>query len=257
MTLITFNPIRALGVPGARYLKPQRMYDHLDEIRAAEWLLFPDHWQVNALAYGLGKRIFPSLPSYHLGHDKVEQTRAFQALCPEHVPDTLIGGFTTPELETVERQLGLPYIAKRIRSAQGEGVMLIERREDLIPLMATESVFYAQRRLPIDRDLRIVVVGERVLTAYWRIAEQGEHRANVSRGGRIEHRGVPEAAIELALHLARSLGIDHAGFDIAMVDGHPYVLEFNRLFGNRGIPDSKHTIGAAIVEAMARHERTG
>ena len=29
--------------------------------------------------------------------------------------------------------------------------------------------------------------------------------------------------------------MDHAGFDIALVEGYPYVLEFNRLFGNQGL----------------------
>jgi len=45
----------------------------------------------------------------------------------------------------------------------------------------------------------------------------------------------PEVATSLALRLARELGVDHAGFDIALVEGYPYVLEFNRLFGNRGL----------------------
>ncbi|HAB08463.1 MAG TPA: hypothetical protein DCE38_08360, partial [Alcanivorax sp.] len=45
---------------------------------------------------------------------------------------------------------------------------------------------------------------------------------------------------------ARELGIDHAGFDVAWVEGRPYVLEFNRLFGNRGMPELPQLIGAAM-----------
>ena len=33
---------------------------------------------------------------------------------------------------------------------------------------------------------------------------------------------------------------------MAWVDGQPYVLEFNRLFGNRGIPDLPRRVGAAM-----------
>lgn len=54
------------------------------------------------------------------------------------------------------------------------------------------------------------------------------------------------AAVKLALHLAEALNLDHAGFDIAMVGNHPYVLEFNRLFGNTGLPDLHVRVADAI-----------
>ena len=57
----------------------------------------------------------------------------------------------------------------------------------------------------------------------------------MSRGGRIDTGPVPASVTDLALRLAQILGIDHAGFDIALVEGYPYVLEFNRLFGNQGL----------------------
>ncbi len=250
MKLITFDVFRTLGIPGVRYIKPERMYDHLEEIRQADWLLFPEYWQVNALVYGLGARIFPSLASYHLGHDKVQQTRAFLALCPDHVPPTEIRGTARAALDQVEARFGYPFIAKRIKSAMGEGVRLVASRQDLLDHVAEEPVLYAQARLPIDRDLRIVVVGGEVIAAYWRVTPLDGFRANVSQGGRIDHGAIPEAALELARRLARELDIDHAGFDIAMVDGHPYVFEFNRLFGNQGIADSSRRIGAAIRRAI-------
>lgn len=250
MKLITFDVFRTLGIPGVRYIKPERMYDHLEEIRQADWLLFPEYWQVNSLVYGLGKRIFPSLACYHLGHNKVEQTRAFLALCPEHVPPTEILGTSRASLDHVEARFGYPFIAKRIKSAMGEGVSLIASRDALLEHVTTETVLYAQQRLPIDRDLRIVLVGGEVIAAYWRVTPLGGYRANVSQGGRVSHAAIPEAAIALARRLARALDLDHAGFDIAMVDGHPYVFEFNRLFGNQGIRDSSRRIGAAIQRLL-------
>lgn len=250
MKIITFDVFRTLGLAGVRYIKPERMYDHLDEIQAADWLLFPAYWQVHTLVYGLKARIFPSLASYHLGHNKVEQTRAFMAICPEHVPPTEILGTSRASLDLVEARFGYPFIAKRIKSSMGDGVSLIDCREALEAHIEDEPVLYAQQRLPVDRDLRIVVVGGEVLTAYWRVTPLGGYRANVSQGGRVEHDDIPEAATALALRLARELDIDHAGFDIAMVDGHPYVFEFNRLFGNQGIVDSSKRIGLAIQRVL-------
>ena len=102
----------------------------------------------------------------------------------------------------------------------------------------------------MDRDARVVVVGDRVLTAYWRTqADQGFYN-NVARGGRIDTSPVPEVMTDLALRLARELGVDHAGFDIALVEGYPYVLEFNRLFGNQGLGQ-----GTELQEAILGYLR--
>lgn len=63
---------------------------------------------------------------------------------------------------------------------------------------------------------------------------------------------MPQAAIDLALHLARTLEIDHAGFDIAMVGEHPYVLGFNRLFGNQGIEGGDARLREVILDYLLR-----
>ncbi|GED23553.1 ATP-grasp domain-containing protein [Halomonas halmophila] len=251
MNLITFDVFRTLGIPGVRYIKPDHMFDHLEEIRQADWLLFPEYWQLNSLLYGLGARIFPSPASYYLGHDKVEQTRAFLALCPEHLPATEILGTSPTSLDKAEARFGYPFIAKRIKSSMGQGVSLIESRPALLAHVAEESVLYAQQRLPIDRDLRIVIVGGEMIAAYWRVTPLGGYRANVSQGGHIQEGEIPASAVALAQRLARELGIDHAGFDIAMHDGQPYILEFNRLFGNQGIRDSSKRIGRAIQRVLS------
>ena len=251
MKLITFDAFRTLGIPGVRYIKPERMLDHLDEVRAADILLFPEYWQITTLVYGLGKRIFPSLPSYAIGHDKVEQTRVFQAICPDNVPPTEIRGASRQAIDDIEARFGYPLIVKEVKSSMGVGVKLIQSRGELEAHAAEHPVLYAQPRLEIDRDLRIVVVGGEVITAYWRVTPLGGYRSNVSQGGETAYDNIPAPAIALALHLADALSVDHAGFDIAMVDGHPLVFEFNRLFGNQGIPDSSRRIGAAILRHLA------
>lgn len=251
MKLITFDAFRTLGIPGVRYIKPERMLDHLDEIRAADILLFPEYWQITTLVYGLGKRIFPSLPSYAIGHDKVEQTRVFQAICPDNVPATEIRGASRQSMDDIEARFGYPLIVKEVKSAMGIGVKLITCRTELEAHAIDHPVLYAQPRLDIDRDLRIVVVGGEVITAYWRVTPLGGYRSNISQGGETAYDNIPGPAIALALRLAKTLGIDHAGFDIAMVDGCPIVFEFNRLFGNQGIVDSSRRIGAAISRYLA------
>lgn len=250
MQLVSFDALRTLKLPDTTFIKPELYLRHLPQIRAADWLLFPPYWLVNALVYGLQKRIFPSHASYLLGHDKVEMTRAFSVVAPEHLPVTLIESNDAAIAEQVWQQMTLPFVAKIPRSSMGEGVFLVADRDDWRDYLARTPVIYVQEYLPIDRDLRCIVVGRRMVGSYWRLqSAQGFHN-NLARGGVIDRSPVPEAARDLVLRLAGTLGIDHAGFDIAMAGGHPYVLEFNRLFGSQGLPDADDPVPKAILDYL-------
>ncbi len=246
MHLVSFNVFRTLGLPNTTVLKPDQFLQHRQLLQQADWVLFPEYWQLNSLVHGLGCRVFPSVASYRIGHDKVEMTRAFQTVAPAHTPWTLIEANGPVERERVWQAMPHPFVAKLPKASMGEGVWLIESRADWQRYCEVTDVLYAQEYLPIDRDARVVVIGDRVLTAYWRTqADQGFYN-NVSRGGRIDTSPVPAVMTDLALSLARDLGVDHAGFDIALVDGYPYVLEFNRLFGNKGLA-AGHELQDAIL----------
>ncbi len=253
MRLITLNAYRALGIPNVRYIKPEALFAHLDEVRAADWVLFPETWQVNSLTYALRKRIFPNAASYHLGHDKIEMTRAFWGVCPSNTPETLILPSTETGIEQALDRLYFPMVAKEPRNSRGQGVFLLEDRAALRAYAARQDSLYLQEYLPIDRDLRVVWVGNRVVTAYWRIGAEGAFHNNVAKGGRISFEAVPDEALALVERIALALGVDHAGFDLAEVDGHFYLLEFNTLFGNealnqRGISLAKHILAYLLEQ---------
>lgn len=235
MRLISFDPFRSLGIPGVRYLKPELALRHREELAEADWLLFPQSWQANFLVYGLKKKIFPSLSTYHLGHDKVEMTRALWSVAEPHVPQTQILASCAESVEQVLDQFVLPLVAKEPRNSMGRGVFLIETPEQLRRFAASNAVLYVQEYLPIDRDLRVVYVGDQVVAAYWRIAGDGCFHTNVAQGGRLSFDDIPAEALDLVQRVACDLGIDHAGFDLVEVDGHFYFLEFNPLFGNEGL----------------------
>ena len=107
--------------------------------------------------------------------------------------------------------------------------------------------------LPIYRDLRVVWIGRKVLGAYWREQGDGFH-FNVACGGVINFEHIPPAALHLVEQVASMLGIDHAGFDIAIVGSHCYILEFNVLFGlaglnDRGIQCGDHVLAYLLEES--------
>ncbi|MCX2781024.1 ATP-grasp domain-containing protein [Microbulbifer thermotolerans] len=252
MSWVSFNIFRTLGFPDTLQLKPEDVFKYREEISTAEWVLFPEYWQLNALIYGLQARVFPSEASYRLGHNKIEMTRAFELVAPANTPYTRILANTPENAEHLWNEMDQPFVAKLPKSSQGNGVWLIESLQEWRDYLSKSDVLYVQEQLPIDRDIRIVVIGDQVITAYWRLqAAQGFYN-NVSKGGLIERSPVPEAAVALALHLARTLDINHAGFDIAMVGGHPYVLEFNRLFGNQGIEGGDAKLREVIQDYLQR-----
>jgi ribosomal protein S6--L-glutamate ligase len=251
MKLISFDAMRTFGIAGAVYVKPEKAHCHMSEIQQADWLLFPPYWQVNAFFYGLKKQVFPSIGSYHLGHDKVEMTRAVQLLWPRNIPETYIMANSAQARAWVLDHFEFPFVAKAIKDSMGKGVWLIQGNQDWQRYVALRDVLYVQEYLPIDRDLRLVVIGKKVVAEYWRCSAPGAFHTNVSRGGRVDFSDIPEAAVALVEEMARHLGIDHAGFDMAQVDDRIYFFEFNRLFGTVGLRNMGISAGALIGDYLA------
>ena len=129
----------------------------------------------------------------------------------------------------------LPLIAKVPRgSSQGQGVHLIHTMDELDSCLNKPGPAYIQEYLPIDRDLRVVVIGRKVALAYWRIAPTDDFRTNLGGGGQVDLSAVPDAALELALHTARACGWDDVGIDICEYKDRYYVLEGNMKYGRKG-----------------------
>jgi ribosomal protein S6--L-glutamate ligase len=237
MRLVSFDPFRTLSIPGVRYVTPERYAEHLDELLEADWLLFPPYWQLNVLHFGLRSSMFPSPASYCFGHDKVEMTRVLQAMWPANHPQTLVLANTDSGRSLPPERFGYPFVAKTPRAAEGRGVFLVRDARDWSAYCDIHAVLYAQERLDIHEDLRLVVVGSEVVASYWRRRPEHGFHSNLDAGGELHFAPAPAAAVELVTDIARRLDIDHAGFDVAMVDGQPLVLDFNRLFGNQGLSE--------------------
>ncbi|WP_273850297.1 ATP-grasp domain-containing protein [Guptibacillus spartinae] len=234
MKLITFNPFRTLGMTGVSYVKPDHMFKDIHLIREADMLLFPEKWQVNSLVYGLNKKIFPSIQSIQLGFDKVEMTRAFWSLSPDLMPYTEIAGRSNESIERILNTFPFPFVAKEVRSSMGNGVFLIRTEEDFRSYAERNEVLYVQEYLPIEKDLRVVYVGNKVVSAYWRVGGES-FLNNVAQGGKLSFHNIPEEALQLVDQTAKALGINHAGFDVVYSNGKYYFLEFNCLFRNQAL----------------------
>jgi ribosomal protein S6--L-glutamate ligase len=181
----------------------------------------------------LGKPTFPGYHTYKCVQDKIKQSTLFQLAGLPH-PRTRVF-FGKRQQSRIREYFSYPCIAKEPRgSAQGRGVFLIHSDTQLSDYIHERHVAYIQQYLPIDRDIRAVVIGGRVVHAYWRIAGAGEFRTNVAKGGRIGLDAVPEAAISLARQAARICRWDDVGMDICCHEGNYTILEANMKYGREG-----------------------
>jgi ribosomal protein S6--L-glutamate ligase len=162
---------------------------------------------------------------------------------------------------------GLPAIVKLIRGTQGVGVMLASTLGELEGILATFSdlgqdivlqEFIAESR---GRDVRALVVGDRVVAAMRRRAKRGEFRSNLHRGGRGKAVKLAGAYVEAAVSAARIVGLEVAGVDMLETREGPKVMEVNSSPGFEGLERATGVdIAGAIIEhalAVAQAQRDG
>jgi ribosomal protein S6--L-glutamate ligase len=85
------------------------------------------------------------------------------------------------------------------------------------------------------RDVRALVVGNRVVAAMRRIAADGEFRSNVHRGGRCEEIRLEPEYERVAVHAAQVMGLRVAGIDLLEGRDGPILVEVNASPGLEGI----------------------
>jgi len=206
--------------------------DEQQLIWSAPRILYPTAFYAG-LFHAMGKPTFPSFHTYTFAMDKIRQTAMFQLRGIPH-PRTRIFYGPRQKQEILSR-FSFPFVAKIPRgSARGIGVFLIRNPADLAVYLARKDPAYIQEYLPLDRDIRVIVIGRDVALAYWRTAPSGRFRTNVSQGGEICFDPVPQAALALALSTAEKCGWDDVGIDIVASRGRFMVLEGNMKYGTKG-----------------------
>ena len=181
----------------------------------------------------MGKSVFPSVHNYRFVQDKIKQTALFKLLKIPH-PETRTF-YGKKKREIILSSFNFPFIGKIPRgSALGRGVFLIRTPAELEQYCGLTKVAYIQEYLPIDKDIRVVVIGDRIVHAYWRINPPGEFRSNVALGADISFDRIPEKALALALDTARRCGWNDVGIDICECQNRFYVLEANMKYGKAG-----------------------
>jgi len=147
-------------------------------------------------------------------------------------------------------------IIKPIFGSMGHGMVRVSDPDVAFRVVRSleqlKVVFYVQRVVDHGgRDIRVFVVGGRVLGAIERRAPEGQWRTNVSLGGAARPFELPAAWEQLALDAAAVVGADYAGVDLLPSrDGSVFVLEVNGIPGWQGL---KQATGIDVAGAVVDH----
>lgn len=195
-----------------------------------------------------------------------DKLRSLQLLARQGIDLPITGFAHSPDdtSDLIDLVGGAPLVVKLVEGTQGIGVVLAETRQ------AAESVIDAFRGLNAHilvqeyireakgRDIRCLVVGDRVVAAIERQAKEGDFRSNLHRGGTSKVINITPREREIALKAASTLGLDVAGVDILRAERGPLVMEVNASPGLEGIEKTTGLdIAAQMIGWIERNARPG
>jgi len=181
------------------------------------------------------------------------------------VPRTMLGKYP-PDLDMIERELGFPLIVKTLKGTRGGGVFLSETKgqfKDLVDMMneagsSAHVIFQKYVTKSFGRDLRVFVVGGKVLAVMERQGSEGSFKSNISRGGAGKSHPITPEIVDLSLKVAAQLRLEVTGIDLLFDEGGFTVCEANSSPGFSGLePSCNINAAAAILEAAMRKAKSG
>lgn len=157
------------------------------------------------------------------------------------------------------RELG-DVVIKPIFGSLGHGMVRMSEPDVALRVLRAldevRAVFYVQQAIDHGgRDVRVFVVGGRVIGAIERVAPEGEWRTNVAQGARTRAFDLPREWADLVLRAASAVSADYAGVDLLPArDGSVYVLEVNGIPGWQGLQQATgvDVAGAIVDHVVAR-----
>lgn len=171
------------------------------------------------------------------------KVRTLQILSRKHIPipETLFAINPDDIEDQIELLGGPPVIIKLQEGTQGLGVILAESKKsaksiiDTFYKMDTSILLQKYIEESNGEDIRIFVVGSKIIASMKRTSAIGEFRSNVHRGGFAE--AIEPTAKEryIALNATKYLGLGVAGVDLIRSKKGPLLIEVNASPGLQGI----------------------
>jgi ribosomal protein S6--L-glutamate ligase len=209
--------------------------------------------------------VFPLNESVAIGRSR-DKLRSLQLLARDGVglPVTAFTNDAGRTDEIIKIVGGAPVVVKLLEGTQGIGVVLGETHKSAKSVI--EAFHGAEIAILVQeyvkeaggRDVRVFVVGGKVVAAMQRTGAPGDFRSNLHRGGHAESVKISPEERKTAILAAKSMGLNVCGVDLLRADEGPVVMEVNSSPGLEGIEQStKVDVASKIVEFLEKNARPG
>ena len=141
-----------------------------------------------------------------------------------------------------------PIIMKTLEGSKGVGVLFIESErqiESLIQLLYSQNEnvdLLIQEYIKNDNDIRVIVLGGKVIASMKREVVEGDFRSNVSQGAKVEEYSLTELEVEQCLLAAKAVDGSWTAVDFIPSKNPkkipPHILEVNHSPGTEGIEEA-------------------
>ena len=156
----------------------------------------------------------------------------------------------------------MPVIMKTLRGSKGVGVLFIESEKaldsivQLICKQDPDADLLLQEYIKTDYDVRVLILGNKVLATMKRPVVEGDFRSNVSQGSKPEKLKLTELEIEESLKAAKAVNGLWTAVDFIPSKNRekepPFVIEVNSSPGTEGMEEaSGQNISKEIIEFFA------
>ena len=167
-----------------------------------------------------------------------DKLRSSQVLARAGVglPKTVVSRNTTDIDDLLDHLGGTPVIIKLARGTHGNGVVLAETKKAAKSVLqafyltnddGTNILLQEFVKESAGTDIRVFVVGGRVIASMKRQSLDDDFRSNLHKGGEGTIVKLTEEERKMAIKAARAMGLNVAGVDMMRSDRGPLILEVN------------------------------
>ena len=177
------------------------------------------------------------------------------------IPKTILGSSSNLEY-LLSNFKSEPVIIKILEGTHGNGVILADTYLSALSTIETLKTagvkFLLQEYIKESKgtDLRVIVVGGKVVSAMKRQSKEGDFRSNLHRGGSSAKINLSYEEENIALRAAKAMKLGVCGIDILQSSRGPLVLEINSSPGLEGIEKTTEVnISEKIISYIERNKR--
>lgn len=157
-----------------------------------------------------------------------------------------------PNKETIEKSFEeldtkFPIVLKTLRGSKGVGVLFVESERALTSLVQLlfkqdkDTDILVQEYIKTEFDVRVLVLGGKVIATMRRDVVEGDFRSNASQGAKVRQYNLTPLEIEQCILAAKAVGGLFTGVDFIPSKNPktepPYILEVNSSPGTENIEE--------------------